>query len=150
MSIKSIYPKLVLLGDYSDNQKGYDAASEDGAVYIIDLDTDATISLYNIAESVSAVCNCLGGTVAMGVVRDGFYMPLRNIDIQKNKLSFTLDTLFNSAMITHRQVLRAEAVEKLHEWSESLNIGVSDIDKHDQHTVDHCIDCLEQNEVIRA
>jgi len=78
--------RLVILGDYSDDQAGYNEAHNDGAVHVVEIDEQSYSSMYNVQKAIATTCECTGSSVSLGLVRDGKYIPLSVVE----------DTSFNS------------------------------------------------------
>jgi len=137
---------LVLLGDYSCDQAGYNSAHTDGAVYIVDIDEASYSSLYNVQQSIQATCNCLGGNVSLGIERDNRFIPLSviedtaltpNPDYQDLDEAFELGIKHEKIIAFRLDNLRANVFNSLTKLQNGLNAG-SELDR-----VDHCVDVLE-------
>lgn len=136
---------LVVLGDYSDNQRGYDKANADGAVYVVSIDEQSYTAMYNVQEAIRATSECLGQTVAVGVVKDGIYLSMDLIDdiddTGKNPFTYLdLNQAFDQAIDKriHLEKLRSALDLAL------INLHKALPESAELNCVDHCIDCLDE------
>lgn len=130
---------LVLLGDYSDDQKGYDSAKVDGAVHIVGIDEQSYTSMYNVQQTIKATCECLGGSVAIGIVKDDKYISFSFVEIGQNDDDYQdLDEAFEKGVSNQLNALRAAVDKSLDDLAEALG------ECEERKTIDHCTDCIEQ------
>jgi len=141
--------RLVLLGDYSNDQEGYNSAHIDGAVHVIAIDEQSYSALYNVQQAIQATCDCLGGTVSIGLVQDNKYIPLslvEDTDICPNIEYGSLDTAFeigreNIRIKAHNlNNIRANALNTL----AGLRLAIKDPDEIRR--VEKCINILQSAE----
>ncbi len=131
---------LVLLGDYSDDQAGYDSAKVDGAVHIVQIDEQSYSSMYNVQQAIQTTCNCLGGDVSLGLVKDGKYLPFSQIETGDNNDDYQdLDDAFELGLQKQLDALRDAVDESLKVLSEILPEG------EERRIIDHCTDCIDQH-----
>ncbi len=112
---------LVLLGDdYSDDQRGYLEAKNDGAVHIVDIDEESYTALYNVQQSIEATCRCLGYSVAVGVVQGNRYISLSTIedtaltpDLEYDSLASAFEIGVKHEAILNTKELTVAEIEKL-------------------------------------
>lgn len=143
-----IKPILVLLGDYSNDQAGYNQAHIDGAVYKIDIDESPYSALYNVQKTIEATCTCLGAVLpAIGVAQDNRYIPLSviedtaltpNPDYQDLDEAFVLGLKHEKMNNDCINKLRSNVFDSLDKLQAQLKDGSTELDH-----VDHCIGVLK-------
>ena len=142
--------KLVILGDYDANQIGYNQASIDKAVHIVDIDEQAYFAIHNVQKVVEATCLCSGVSVSLGLVRDGKYISLSVVvdsswdtDIEYKDLdeAFDLGLTHEAFAVRRLDDLQLNVDKALKELSNALN------DCAERRAIDHCIDTLDQHKL---
>ena len=142
----SIKPQLVLLGDYSDNQTGYNEAHKDNAVHVVSIDEASYSALYNVQKSVEATCKCTGVSVSLGLVRDGIYIPLDVVEDTSlnSQLDYqNLDEAFEIGLV-HLKIKEV----RLDDLRKSLDVVLGKLSNaleagNERDVIDHCIDCTD-------
>ncbi len=133
---------LVLFGDYSNDQKGYNSAKIDGAVHIVKIDEESYAAMYNVQQAIQATTECLGISVAIGLVKDGKYLSLsfvENTDYDPQHFSYeSLNEAFDQSWNWHLDDLRKDLDDSLDTLAAALG------ECEERKTIDHCTDCIEQ------
>jgi len=140
--------QLVILRDYTNDQKGYTSALGDGAVYVVQIDEASYSAMYNVSAAIKATCECLGyDMVSIGLVRNKKYIPLSVIE----------DTSFNS-QLDYQDLAEAFEVGLVHlrikdsqlaELRTAVDASLSELmdalpECEERKTIDHCVDCIDQ------
>lgn len=132
--------ELILLGDYSADQAGYDQAKVDNAVHVVSIDEQSYTSMYNVQQSIQATCECLGQSVSMGLVRDGKYLSMHIVEVGNNDDDYQdLDDAFELGLKHQLEILRDAVDDSLDNLMNALSEG------EERKTIDHCIDCVSEN-----
>lgn len=141
--------KLVIFSThYTDDQLGYNEAAKAFNVNIVDIDEASYSAMYNVQQSIQSTCTCLGGSVFIGLVRDGSYISLSVIEDTELDPDLDYGDLENAFKIglanlerkqKHLAELRSNVDLSLMYLSAGLKAG------DEKRTVDHCILTLNNN-----